>query len=327
MTNSLFRCKNISVTHYLALLLLACLLSLVLTTKANAVSINPPSCSTMRETSERPLATKIKSISSEQSTIQIQCYRDGDLSTSSIAVKDSELKTVLPTFQKDDQVILRFGQDSELQSVSIATYKIPWLARIVTIVSVFGSLLIIFLLLLRSSLQHLIVGEDNRFSNSKTQIVIWFFILITTYFASIVLRGFYGGVSFVGGVSIPQNLLVLSGLSAFTYAAAKGITQSKLDDPEMQEQRVLKDREKHSPKFPDDLFRDDNGLVDLGDFQMIVVTLIAVVVYLAETLGFLGTIELYKVVSLPDVDTTILSTFGLGQGAYLIKKFVGDLSK
>jgi len=28
---------------------------------------------------------------------------------------------------------------------------------------------------------------------------------------------------------------------------------------------------------------------------------------------------------LPDVDTTILATFGLGQGAYLTKKAVGEV--
>ena len=57
---------------------------------------------------------------------------------------------------------------------------------------------------------------------------------------------------------------------------------------------------------------------------MVVITILAVVVYLAQLFAFLGSIELLKVVTIPDVDTTILATFGLGQGAYLTKKYAGD---
>jgi hypothetical protein len=39
----------------------------------------------------------------------------------------------------------------------------------------------------------------------------------------------------------------------------------------------------------------------------------------------LGTIEFVKPITLPDVDSTILAGFGLGQGAYLTKKAVGNL--
>jgi positive regulator of sigma E activity len=50
------------------------------------------------------------------------------------------------------------------------------------------------------------------------------------------------------------------------------------------------------------------------------ITLLAVVVYLFQLINFLGVLKLYKSVTLPDVDTTILSIFGLSQGAYLAKK-------
>ena len=53
-----------------------------------------------------------------------------------------------------------------------------------------------------------------------------------------------------------------------------------------------------------DLFRDDLGDIDFGDFQKILITLIAI----------------SGSVSLPDIDTVLLSSFGLGQGAYLVKK-------
>jgi len=50
-----------------------------------------------------------------------------------------------------------------------------------------------------------------------------------------------------------------------------------------------------------------------------------VVIYLMLVFSFLHAIAYSTSVSLPDVDTTILATFGLGQGAYLTKKAVGEV--
>ena len=69
---------------------------------------------------------------------------------------------------------------------------------------------------------------------------------------------------------------------------------------------------------------DDLGNPDIGDYQMVAVTVIAVGVYVTQILGFLGSIQLLHHVTVPDVDSTILATFGLGQGAYLVKKQFGD---
>jgi hypothetical protein len=60
---------------------------------------------------------------------------------------------------------------------------------------------------------------------------------------------------------------------------------------------------------------------------MFVITVLAVGVYLIQAVHFLGTIEMLSVVSLPDVGSTILTTFGVGQGAYLAKKAVGKVGE
>jgi len=57
---------------------------------------------------------------------------------------------------------------------------------------------------------------------------------------------------------------------------------------------------------------------------MLVVTLLAVAMYVVATFGFLALMDKLATVKLPDVDTTILSAFGLGQGAYLTKKVAGN---
>jgi hypothetical protein len=58
----------------------------------------------------------------------------------------------------------------------------------------------------------------------------------------------------------------------------------------------------------------DRGTADLDDFEMILIALAAAAI-------FLLTRTLFETqVTLTDVDTTMLSGFGLGQGTYLIKK-------
>jgi len=75
-----------------------------------------------------------------------------------------------------------------------------------------------------------------------------------------------------------------------------------------------------NPNLLTDLVQNDEGAPDLGDFQMIAITLTAVVIYLTSTFNALASIPLQVHVSLPDVDTSLLAGFGIGQGAYLVKK-------
>lgn len=217
--------------------------------------------------------------------------------------------------------------------------------------------LIFGILLLGKKLKWLVIGLDNRYSNSKCQMALWFGVLAVTYLSSVFLRWVVSGYSpdFAGGVDIPKNLLLLSGLSVFSFGAAKGITANKqaaaqaAANTPAPEPTILAARaaggegvavvpapaptgppppamktEACQPSFPSDLLCDDQGNPDIGDYQMMAVTAIAVGVYVTQTLGFLGSIQLVHHVTMPDVDSTILATFGLGQGAYLVKKQLGD---
>jgi hypothetical protein len=145
---------------------------------------------------------------------------------------------------------------------------------------------------------------------------IWFFVVIVSYISFNVLRVWKShDLGFVGGISIPENLLVLSGISAVTYGGAKVITQSQVNSKPGSKEDALD--KKAGLK---DFVTDDDGNTDFGDLQMSFITLLAVVVYLLQFFDFLGTLELQHLVTLPDVDTTILSVFGFSQGAYLAKK-------
>lgn len=72
-----------------------------------------------------------------------------------------------------------------------------------------------------------------------------------------------------------------------------------------------------------DLISTDDNRTDLGDFQMVAITILATVIYAISAVEFMEQIEFRRVVTMPDVDATMLSIFGLGQAAYLGKKAAG----
>jgi hypothetical protein len=115
-------------------------------------------------------------------------------------------------------------------------------------------------------------------------------------------------------------------MSTLTFGAAKGITTTKIQNAIAAGNPAPK-RSASRPNFLSDLAHNDANQLDLGDFQMLVVTLLAVAVYLTITFHSLGSLEMRSTVNLPDVDTTILAAFGLGQGAYLTKKAVGTVGQ
>ena len=242
-----------------------------------------------------------------------------------LAITDNVVKDQLKPLHKGDYLQTSFSIDSAKGQNTLKTishYAIDSVDSPFWVLVGSGAVcLFLYGIFSKFKPAQLIIGEDNRYSNSKFQMALWFFVLITSYIAALWLRLRSAGWDFLGGVDIPKNLLLLSGLSAITFGGAKGITASKAAEAPSQKTAAPQ------ASFFFDLTHNDQGQFDFGDFQMVVVTLIAVATYVALIFNFLATIEYSKAVSLPDVDTTILATFGLGQGAYLTKKAVGEVGK
>lgn len=165
----------------------------------------------------------------------------------------------------------------------------------------------------RGNVLQFVIGADNRYSKSQVQIVVWSAVLGSAYLATLFLRVWAGGLDLLGGVEIGENLLILSGFSALTFGAAKAITVAKNSTPGASRKTM------GARKFSD-LVCDDLGRPDFGDFQMITITAIASAVYFWQVFHWLGVISFAGSIELPEVDTALLSSFGLGQGAYLAKK-------
>lgn len=174
-----------------------------------------------------------------------------------------------------------------------------------------------------------LVGDDNRMSNSQTQLVLWFGVVAVVYGADLILRAWFLGWDFMGGISMTTNVLAMTGLSGLSFGAAKVVAVQKSAGapgpvaatsapgaaPAVPTPPAVAAR----PKFTD-LVLNDYGAADLGDFQMILISSVATVIFACASWEFLTLLDIAKTTTLPDVDTALLGSFGIGQGAYLIKK-------
>jgi hypothetical protein len=207
-----------------------------------------------------------------------------------------------------------------VNSVKSLEWQSKPVGRSVRWFSLIGALVLLWVIAFvftRGRPAELFLGEDNRYSSSKFQTVLWFSLVISAYIAIVSHRIAAAGWSYVGGVDIPQNLLILSGISVLTFTAAKAITSGKIEGkPDLKGPAT-------APKATDLISTDDNK-TDLGDFQMVAITILAVIIYAISAVEFMEQIEFRRVVTMPDVDATLLSIFGLGQAAYLGKKAAGE---
>ncbi|HEY6768712.1 MAG TPA: hypothetical protein VI386_28460 [Candidatus Sulfotelmatobacter sp.] len=296
-----------------------------------------------------------------------------------LKVNDLALRAKVKPYHPGDHVRVDIKGDNELQDI-LGAWHVPAEGTCVAyrLLVLTACAFVILLLAIAVTKGHplkFIISVDNRYSNSQLQITVWFWVVMSTYLATVVFRVCYAGWDFLGGVNIPQNLLLLSGLSAITYGGAKAITTSKVNaamnpapvavavapaptpapvgvavvpGPTPAPAAVVvthaptsapvtvavapaanpdpkRARPAGQESFFEDLVKNDYGQFDFGDFQMIVVTFLAVGMYMTLIFHFLGSIEFLKTATLPDVDTTILAGFGLGQGAYLAKKAGGNV--
>jgi Cu/Ag efflux protein CusF len=242
-------------------------------------------------------------------------------------IRDTALQESLKSLHKGDRLsaqIVAGNGETTLQTMSVKVVSVGVKYRALAMVGAAFAFWLVCFLCSGFHPEKLIIGEDGRFSNSKFQTVLWFGVLVGTYLATVWLRARELGGDMLGGVNIPQNLFLLSGMSAVTFTAAKGITVSKVQSAVAAGIVNSKPRASFA-SFWSDLTSNDCNQFDLGDFQMLVMTFLAVGVFLVLVFHFWGSLEARTIVDLPDVDTTILASFGLGHGAYLTKKAVGNV--
>lgn len=168
----------------------------------------------------------------------------------------------------------------------------------------------------------LVIGQDNRYSNSKVQAALWMGVLLITYLGISFLR-WWAGMPWqdATNVGISDNLLTLAGLSAAAAAGAKVATASKATGaPAGAAQKTL-----GTPSFFHDLFFNDNNQWDLGDAQMIVVTVASMVLFVVNVSALWTDLPLAAHIDLPNPTNALTFAFGGSLGGYLAKKIGGQV--
>jgi len=240
-----------------------------------------------------------------------------------LQIPDADLQRSLFNAQPGDAIAFVVDNAAKPKVITAVTS----LARPVTVTAAFWAMVGSAVLVIGVSLLFLggknpLIGLDGRYSNSQTQLGLWFVAVATVYVAASFMRGIELGGDFIGGVGLTAHVIAVTGLSAFTFGAAKVVASQKADGqlPVASAQaaspaKVIADK----PRLRD-LVNDDEANADLGDLQMILITLAAVIIFICQSFWWLTALQIAQQVTLPDVDTTLLATFGIGQGAYLFKK-------
>lgn len=190
---------------------------------------------------------------------------------------------------------------------------------------------------------HLAIGADGSLSSSKFQFLVWNAAVVFSYIWIYAVRySLHAGneLAAVGPIPIPHNVLYVMGFSIGTFAAAKAITVSYInagrlsDDstPSVAQNASGDQQNANGPKSPvKSGLATTDGAPDLSKIQMLVWTLIAVAIFLVETLhNVFGTSQAAVACStllppnpmqlcqpLPDIDPVLMVLMGLGQAAYL----------
>jgi hypothetical protein len=283
----------------------------------------PPGVNTYSAVSDAALDGTVIEISADKSRLVVRAQSDN--STVNVPLQASkEFQPLVTAMLLGDRISATYVREKEINSVrSLEWQSTPRSSEVRCysfLIAVFGLFVVAFLFT-KGHPTSLFLGADNRYSNSKFQSVLWFWVLISAYCAIVFQRVWVCGWSYIGGVSIPQNLLILSGISALTFATAKTITVGKVEQAAAKGEAAKPNAV--APKGGD-LINDDLDRTDLGDFQMLVIIILAVVSYGIAAVAFMQRIEFRAVITMPDIDSTLLALFGLSQAAYLGKKAAGE---
>jgi hypothetical protein len=255
----------------------------------------------------RPCYPSVLERQQNQPRIDFMAFKDPDGQSRALTPGDSVSVTYTTAAQR-----------MTLQSVRVFASHTRPIDRFATLLFVAAAMVVALLGFFKRGFLHLCVGKDGRLSNSQAQIATWFFALILSLLTTLLFRTIAAGPTYATGIGIPMNLLLVSGLSAIVFVGARAATEAKVQaDPSSKPQFEGELQVSH-------LYNDDAGSFDLSDFQMLVVTLVAVFSYLLAFLGYLTEIPASGSTSLPDLNTSILALFGLGQGAYLTRKLTGS---
>lgn len=152
-------------------------------------------------------------------------------------------------------------------------------------------------------------------SLSLFQFLLWTVVISFSYVWISTIRIFAGDLSFT--TTIPLNIFLLMGISVAVPLISVGYTKStyKPETPAKPPENL--------PPFG--MVLKTKGKIALNRFQMFLWTIVGVVLYVSIVVGTVTSVGMdASLLSLPDIDPTLLYLMGLSQTGYLGGRLVGE---
>jgi len=172
-----------------------------------------------------------------------------------------------------------------------------------------------------SGIFSLLVGTDNRLSNSKCQAVVWMVALLIAYIGTATIRWSTGmGWGAATTLIIPETLLALAAISVGTAGGAKIATATKVANAAAA--GISESISKPPAPRPrlKDLFSDDTGAWDSSDAQMVVVTVASLIMFAVAVATLWSDLPLTASGTLPEPSNVMTAALGGSLAGYLANK-------
>lgn len=149
------------------------------------------------------------SIGKDSTTIDVRDDKTAEICQLAIAPGDTSMKAAIAALSTGDKVdfAVKKAPDGAMILAGIqpvvATSVDEWIRALVMLTSLVG-LILVSTYLMSGHPMAILVGQDNRYSNSYFQLGAWFATLVVCYVATILLRLWYLGGAFMGSIGIPR---------------------------------------------------------------------------------------------------------------------------
>ena len=165
----------------------------------------------------------------------------------------------------------------------------------------------------------ILVDNRLRYSLSQLQLVIWT-IVILSFLSGLFITRLIGGVESPLNIKIPNEVLIIMGISIGSAVSAGAIKASK-DIKNVSEIKDLNG----TPKFTQLFFVEEGSgppnIIDVTRFQNFWITLIVVVAYVFTVITYIDKAGgLGSEFLLPSFDGTVLTLLGISHAGYLANK-------
>jgi len=169
----------------------------------------------------------------------------------------------------------------------------------------------------------ILIDQRGRFSLTQVQLVLWTIVILSLIGGAFLGRLFGGLRQDSLGFAIPNNLLLVLGISVGSAATTAVIKAQK--DTTVPEKVAASHPEVNPPEFAQVFMVEEGAMadqvIDVTKFQNFFITLLLVLAYVAQSAAFIGGLtDIRLLTSLPDFSPNFVTLLGISHAGYIVGK-------